>query len=521
MSRRLCGHSRNDIEVRFFVWYFFIAAAGLVALLASIYLWTRFRKFVIVQRLSGGNKWLAALLSALPVIVLIIWAKYDPVNAVTAGVHLAFFWMASDALGWVIRQIRAARSVGERDHILNAEDSSGPGKKPDDLQKDPLQEAMLQKEMLQKKPLQKQPLQKAMLQEEPLQEEPLQKAMLQEEPLQKELLQEETLQKKPLQKEPLQKAMLQEEPLQKQNAGIQGRAGTHSPALEIQPRRQHIYWQGILALAVTVVYLGIGVYLDYNVWETDYTIFTEKDLGMETLRVVQISDSHLGTTFGGEGFAKHLARIQETKPDLVVLTGDYVDDDSTREDMIRSSQALGEINATYGVYFIFGNHDEGYFHYRDFTGREMVEELEKNGVVVLEDETVQITDRINLIGRKDRSVPERLSAAQLMENLDPSCYNILLDHQPHDFNNEAEAGFDLVLCGHTHGGQMFPVGITGELSGANDKTYGLEQRKDTVFIVNSGISDWAFKFKTATRSEFGVIDIQSAPEKSDKSVKSQ
>ena len=481
MSRRLCGHSRNDIEVRFFVWYFFIAAAGLVALLASIYLWTRFRKFVIVQRLSGGNKWLAALLSALPVIVLIIWAKYDPVNAVTAGVHLAFFWMASDALGWVIRQIRAARSVGERDHILNAEDSSGPGKKPDDLQKDPLQE----------------------------------------EPLQEAMLQEEMLQKKPLQKQPLQKAMLQEEPLQKQNAGIQGRAGTHSPALEIQPRRQHIYWQGILALAVTVVYLGIGVYLDYNVWETDYTIFTEKDLGMETLRVVQISDSHLGTTFGGEGFAKHLARIQETKPDLVVLTGDYVDDDSTREDMIRSSQALGEINATYGVYFIFGNHDEGYFHYRDFTGREMVEELEKNGVVVLEDETVQITDRINLIGRKDRSVPERLSAAQLMENLDPSCYNILLDHQPHDFNNEAEAGFDLVLCGHTHGGQMFPVGITGELSGANDKTYGLEQRKDTVFIVNSGISDWAFKFKTATRSEFGVIDIQSAPEKSDKSVKSQ
>ena len=148
------------------------------------------------------------------------------------------------------------------------------------------------------------------------------------------------------------------------------------------------------------------------------------------------------------------------------------------------------------------------------------EELIKR-VIGLPFETVQITDRINLIGRKDRSVPERLSAAQLMENLDPSCYNILLDHQPHDFNNEAEAGFDLVLCGHTHGGQMFPVGITGELSGANDKTYGLEQRKDTVFIVNSGISDWAFKFKTATRSEFGVIDIQSAPEKSDKSVKSQ
>ena len=54
---------------------------------------------------------------------------------------------------------------------------------------------------------------------------------------------------------------------------------------------------------------------------------------------------------------------------------------------------------------------------------------------------------------------------------------------------------------------MFPVGLTGELSGANDKTYGLETRGNTNFIVTSGISDWEFIFKTGTFSEFCVIDI--------------
>lgn len=273
-------------------------------------------------------------------------------------------------------------------------------------------------------------------------------------------------------------------------------------------RSGKIYWQGALALLVTAIYLGAGWYLAHHVWETDYSIETTKNLGVDSLRVVQISDSHLGATFGGEGFAKHLERIQETNPDLVVITGDYVDDDTAKEDMLISCEALGRLKTTYGVYYIFGNHDEGYFHYREFSREELVNELKKNGVVVLEDETVMITDQIYLTGRKDRSATNRMSAKDLAENLDQSKYQILLDHQPNDFDKEAEAGFDLVLCGHTHGGQMFPIGITGELSGANDKTYGLEVRDHTTFIVNSGISDWAIKFKTGTCSEFGVIDIK-------------
>ena len=62
------------------------------------------------------------------------------------------------------------------------------------------------------------------------------------------------------------------------------------------------------------------------------------------------SDSHTGTTFHGEGFAEHMKTIEAQNPDVVLIVGDFVDDDTTKEDMIRCCAALGEIKTTYGVY---------------------------------------------------------------------------------------------------------------------------------------------------------------------------
>lgn len=267
------------------------------------------------------------------------------------------------------------------------------------------------------------------------------------------------------------------------------------------------YYAGAAAILVTVLYMSAGWYLAHHVAETDYLLTTQKDLGQKPLRIAQISDSHLGATFDGETFAAHMERVQQTQPDLVVITGDFVDDASTREDMVRSCRALGEMQTPYGVYFIFGNHDKGYFRYRNFSESELVAELEKNGVVILEDESILIDGRFYLIGRQDRSEPVRASMEELVRDLDYSRYMVVLDHQPNDFAAEAAANVDLVLSGHTHGGQMIPIGWIGLALGMNDRVYGLEQRGNTTFIVNSGISDWAVKFKTGTIAEYGVIDI--------------
>lgn len=271
------------------------------------------------------------------------------------------------------------------------------------------------------------------------------------------------------------------------------------------------YYAGLCALVVTVVYLGVGYVLANHVWETDYAIETDKEVGQ--LRIIHIADSHIGTTFDGKGFAKHVAQIQAQNPDVVVITGDYVDDDTSRQDMVDACHALSALKTTYGVYYVFGNHDRGYYSadHRGYDGDDLVAELEKNGVIVLEDEAVLLDDRFYIIGRKDRSEGQRGSgraaAEELVQGLDSDKYMVVLDHQPGEYEELAAAGVDLVLSGHTHGGQFFPVNYVGEWTGVNAKTYGLERRNGTDFIVTSGISDWALWFKTGCKSEYVVIDI--------------
>ncbi len=267
-------------------------------------------------------------------------------------------------------------------------------------------------------------------------------------------------------------------------------------------------YKGLAAILLAVVYLGAGWYFAHHVYQTAYTLTTPKDVGEEPLRVAAIADSHIGITLDGEKFAAQIERIRQSDPDILLIIGDFVDDDTKKADMVAACSALGQLDLPYGVYFVYGNHDEGYFGYRNFTAEELRTELVRNQIKILEDECVLIDNRFYLAGRKDRSMPERMEAEELTAGLDPSKYTILLDHQPNDYEGEEASGADLVLSGHTHGGHIFPVGLIGLAAGANDRVYGKEQRGNTTFIVTSGISGWAVPFKTGAISEYLVIDIQ-------------
>lgn len=274
------------------------------------------------------------------------------------------------------------------------------------------------------------------------------------------------------------------------------------------------YYAGMFALGITAVYLICGWFLANHVWRKPYLIETEKNVG--SLRIVQFADSHVGNTFTGEEFLEHVKAMQAENPDIVVITGDYVDDDTSREDMIAACKALGTLETTYGVYYVFGNHDKGYYGsaYRGYSGSDLITELEKNNVTVLQDEVVLLGDRFYLIGRQDRSEEgrggSRASMEELTAGLEPEKYSIVLDHQPYDYEAQAASSVDLVLSGHTHGGQFFPINHAGEWLGVDAKTYGLERRGGTDFVVTSGIADWAIQFKTGCKSEYVVIDIRGA-----------
>ena len=273
------------------------------------------------------------------------------------------------------------------------------------------------------------------------------------------------------------------------------------------------YYAGWIALLVSIISLSVGWYLDHNVWQTNYELKTSKN--MPNLRVAMFADSHIGTTFDSNGFAKHLKVIQAQNPDILLIAGDYVDDGTTKEQMINATLALGKIKTKYGIYYVSGNHDKGYYGAarRGFSEDDLFDKLKENGIIILQDESILVNNLFYIIGRKDYSVQHeqgrhRQSIEELTKDLNKSKYMIVLDHQPVEYNKDVDAGVDLVLNGHTHGGQLFPFNQIGKWIKANDLVYGHEKRKNTDFIVTSGISDWAIKFKTGTKSEFVIINIK-------------
>lgn len=278
-------------------------------------------------------------------------------------------------------------------------------------------------------------------------------------------------------------------------------------ASKIRKRKPERNISTTAAMVFTVAYLSIGWYAAHNVVITHYDLTTEKNIG-EPLRIALIADAHLGITLDGDEFAEQLKRLDDLNVDAVMIAGDFVDDDSNKADMEKACAALGNIKTKYGVFYVYGNHDMGYFDgSRDFSVEDLAHELDKNGVTILIEDKIIMNDKVCIIGRDD-AYHERMPIAEFMKNTESSTYSIVLDHQPSDYDAEAESGVDLVLSGHTHGGHIFPTGYVGTLTGVNDRIYGHEKRGNSDFIVTSGISGWAIPFKTGAKSEIVIIDIK-------------
>lgn len=282
-------------------------------------------------------------------------------------------------------------------------------------------------------------------------------------------------------------------------------------AFNIDLAHLKVYFAGICAVAFTIIYMIVAYILGSNVYITNYEIDTNKNV--EPLRIVQIADSHLGVSMTKDTFPAEVEKIKAQNPDMVLITGDYVDDDSYLDQLEACTKALSTINCKYGVYYSFGNHDKGLTgNNRGYDTEKLVEILKSNNVKVLEDEIVNLDNEYLLIGRADASKRDRQPISQLVSTIDPNTFNseysIVMDHQPNDYDNEAAANVDLVLSGHTHGGQFLPINNIGVIIGANDYTYGHKKIDNTDFIVTSGISSWAIRFKTGTKSEIVVIDVK-------------
>lgn len=227
-----------------------------------------------------------------------------------------------------------------------------------------------------------------------------------------------------------------------------------------------------------------------------------KDL-KKSYKIVQLSDLHIGGLIDNEFVKDIVKRVNALNPDLVVITGDLVDTDI---DYIKDSIAeLKGLNSKYGTYFIAGNHE--YFH--DIT--KIIDSVKSLGIRVLENENVYIgkqNEGFNLAGVYDligyrikTHIPDLQKALQNKKE-SPT---ILLAHQP-KYIEEVKSGVDLMLSGHTHGGQLYPFKFLVKLQ--QPYVSGLHQHNENLQIyVNKGTGFWGPPMRIGASSEITEITL--------------
>jgi predicted MPP superfamily phosphohydrolase len=273
-----------------------------------------------------------------------------------------------------------------------------------------------------------------------------------------------------------------------------------------------IFCCGAVPVIITVLILGYGYFNMGNVIETDYVIHTEKTVPEQGYRIALIADLHFGTTMNEEKLKKYCNEIESKKPDLVVLCGDIVDEKTTRVQMENAAKILGSIKSTYGTFYVYGNHDKStYTSKPNFSEQQLKNQLVSNKIHVLEDEIYNVNDNFTIIGRKDKGFSsgiKRKTSEELLKNADTHNFLLVLDHQPSELQENSRAGMDLQLSGHTHGGQIWPIGLISDKLGFGQMNYGYKKIGSYQIIVTSGIGGWGYPIRTGHHSEYVVVDVR-------------
>lgn len=257
---------------------------------------------------------------------------------------------------------------------------------------------------------------------------------------------------------------------------------------------------GILFGAITLL-LSIGYVCYKNKDRVDLSLTVNKEISnTNPLRIVAVSDLHLGYSIGKKEFEKWVELINKEEPDVVLIAGDITDNNVKplyEQDM---ASVFRKIRSKYGVYTILGNHEyiAGESNASGF--------LRASGTTVLRDSISLIDNSFYIIGRDDRSNPKRKSTHELISKIDTSKPLILLDHQPYDLDETAENNIDLQISGHTHYGQVWPINwVTKALF---EIPHGYGKKGNSHIYVSSGLGIWGGKFRIGSRSEYVVINLQ-------------
>jgi uncharacterized protein len=269
----------------------------------------------------------------------------------------------------------------------------------------------------------------------------------------------------------------------------------------LTPGAQYAFFIPLIVASAVVVY---GYFEARNIHTETILIKSRKipaDVGR--LRIVQISDVHLGLIVREERLNRIVREVMKANPDILVSTGDLVD--GQINNLSGLAEILRDINPRYGKFAITGNHEfyAGLAQAAAFT--------EKAGFRMLRNEGVMVAGLINIAGVDDPQVKaysrfKAMSEAELLSGLANGQFTVLLKHRPL-IDKDALGLFDLQLSGHVHKGQIFPFSLITALYYHPVQAGFSELPSNSHLYISRGSGTWGPPLRFLSPPEVTVIDL--------------
>ena len=260
------------------------------------------------------------------------------------------------------------------------------------------------------------------------------------------------------------------------------------------------FYAGATVILLSIGIVCFGIYNSNQTKFVSYSVQLNKSLSNE-MKIAFISDLHLGDANSEKRLEGIVQGINSLNPDIVCIVGDIFSDGYYNvKDPDKASTLFGSIDAIYGVYACLGNHDGG------STLTEMVDFLQRSNVILLNDESVTIDQRLVLVGRLDSSPIGRYGElsrkdfSEIMVQTDASLPVVVMDHNPGNIG-QYDSNVDLILSGHTHRGQVFPGNLLTRMIYTVDYGYYKKDADSPQVIVTQGVGTWMLPMRIGTNNE--------------------
>lgn len=253
-----------------------------------------------------------------------------------------------------------------------------------------------------------------------------------------------------------------------------------------------------IILVLTALIGGFSLFHMRHVTETAYSVEVAKTSEKDSLTVVYVADTHIGSAVTRSGVENLVKKINSLKPDIIMLGGDIFDRNTTDSLKKYTSEEFEKLEAKEGIYYVEGNQELR-------LNEEFTAYFKQAGITVLQDQIAYLPSGIQIVGLRDNADKKKIPVEKLMSGIDKEKPVFVLSHRPKDLEKLSKAGADMVLCGHTHGGQ-YPLGFLAVLA-ANDMNYGFKKYGTMNAITTSGAGGDGIPSKLTVPSEIVKLII--------------